>query len=97
MNDYDFKIAFEHQIMRNMKRNLSFMFLGYSVIVILVGFFVNQSSNFFTALVMMGLFGMFFGYFLVVQYLRFVGRLNERYFSIVMGQNDHIDYSNVVG
>lgn len=96
-DDYNFGIAWEQKFMGRISKIISIIFIIYVMIVIGFGILINGNGGFLLALLSMGTMGILLGYFLFVQFIRFLAINNERYMRIKMNQQENtFNYDNVI-
>lgn len=98
MKDHKFKQVWVDKWMNKIPNIISILFVVYIVVVIGLGILINSAAGFFSALLGMVTFGFILGYLMVIHFIQFLAKNNERYMNIMMGQNNQeaFSYDNVV-
>ena len=97
LEDYKFTHVWEKRFMNKLSNIVLGLFFLYLFIVIGIGYVISVQLGFLFALLMMGSIALVLGYYLVVHFITFLAKNNERYLRVMMNQNENtINYDNVV-
>lgn len=96
LDDFDFMKVWENRYLKHMRWIILVLFILYVGITIGIGTLFGE-VNFLFGLLMMGLTGLVLGYFMIVDFLKFLAKHNGRYFQVKMtGQSNTVDYVDVI-
>lgn len=98
MDDYKFSQVWERRYLKNLMNVIGILGIIFVVIVFAIGFLANYLAGFLIAVLVMGSVGLILGYYMVVHFIVFLAKNNERYMKIMTNQNNssNINYDNVV-
>ena len=100
-NDIKFVSWWERYVISSLRRFLFSLFVLYIGVMVLVGYLVGLVFGFFLTWLLVVLLGIYIGYDLVIETLKFLANNNQRYFMIKAGgsttiNNDGFSKDNVV-
>ncbi len=96
--DQRFVFLWEKYVTNSLRRFLLVMFIMYVGVMVLLGYLVSIVFGFFLTWLLIVVLGLYIGYDLIVETIKFLANNNQRYLLIKMSQKDSgINYENVVG
>ena len=95
--DHKFVSFWEKRFIGKLGTVFTVLGIIYLVIVFGLSAVVNSYGGFLLAILLMFSIGAVLGYYMVVHFIKFLAKNNERYFTIKTGFNNNtINYDNVV-
>lgn len=96
-SDQRFLHLWEKYVINNLSRFLLVIFTIYVAVMVLLGYIISVVFGFFLTWFLLIIIGLYLGYDLIVETIKFLANNNQRYLLIKTNNNSNgINYDNVV-